>query len=138
MKKASLDELVKQLEPHLLSQGSVNGHSLCVLERVMIFLHWASVGASMSSLAMTFNCSYGVIDESIAKVITALNASDDATGPSFVSKYMTCPEGEDALNSAEWFHFISGFPKLVWGAIGKINLRYFLFHDLDNAREGRS
>ena len=118
MKKASVDKLVKELNPHLLSQGSVNGHSLCVLERVMIFLHWASVGASMSSLAMSFNCSYGVIEESIAKVIKALNASTDGTGPSFVKKNLYCPEGEEALDSATWFQWISGFPKLVWGAIG--------------------
>ena len=117
MKKSTIDNLVKELEPHLLSQGSVNGHSLCVLERVMIFLHWASVGASMTSLAMTFNCSYGVIEESIAKVIIALNASIDDTG-SFVTRNMTLPEGEDALDSAGWFNWISGFPKLVWGAIG--------------------
>ena len=122
MKKSTIDNLVKELEPHLLSQGSVNGHSLCILERIMIFLHWASVGASISSLAMTFNCSYGVIDESIAKVIVALNASTDETGPSFVKKNMKCPEGEEALDSATWFNWISGFPKLIWGAIGKLKL----------------
>ena len=117
MKKASVDKLVKELEPHLSSQGSVNGHSLCVLERVMIFLHWASVGASISSLGMTFNCSYGVIDESITKVIKALVSRDD-TETSFISRNMKFPEGEQALDSATWFNWISGFPKLIWGAIG--------------------
>ena len=98
--------------------GSVNGHSLCILERVLIFLHWAGNGPYLHDSAKNFNCSYGVIEESIVKVINALNANTEDT-ESFTTRHITLPEGEEALDTADWIHWYSGFVKWAWGAIGK-------------------
>ena len=84
----------------------------------MVFLHWAGNGPYIHDSASHFNCSYGVIDESITKVINALNDKNGDT-ESFATRHITLPEGQDALDTAEWIHWYSGFVKWAWGAIGK-------------------
>ena len=84
----------------------------------MVFLHWAGNAPYIHDSASHFNCSYGVIDESITKVIDALNANHGDTN-SFATRHITLPEGEEALDTAEWIHWYSGFVNWAWGAIGK-------------------
>ena len=61
------------------------------------------------------NISYGAIVQSIEIVIEAIHDN-------FVNAWIRLPTSREALDEAAQFNLKSGFPPLIWGAIGKSQL----------------
>ncbi len=103
---------------HLSGQGSTNGKSLCPQEKGLIFLFYLAGNSLLRIKKYAHDVAMGTIVNAIYKCI-------DTFFTVLVPKYITLPSPEQARRESELFHESSGFPKIIWAAIGKHYARLF-------------
>ncbi len=113
--------LLEDVGPHLEGQGSTNGKSLLPCEKILIFLFFLAGNSLYRVKNYAHDIGYGTI-------VNTIHACIDVLYDNFVGTYIKLPTEDQAKREAELFHSSSGFPKVIWSALGRQNLT----HALDN------
>ncbi len=108
----TFDHLLEEVGSDLESQGSTNGKSLLPSEKILIFLFFLAG----NSLYRVKNYAH---DIGYSTIFNAIRSCIDVFYDHFVEKYIKLPTEEQASHEADLFHSSSGFPKVIWGALGK-------------------
>ncbi len=100
---------------HLVGPGSTNGKSLSPQEKVLIFLFYLAGNSLLRIKKYAHDIGMGTIVNAIRKCI-------DVFYEVLVPTYIRLPTPEQAKMESELFHDSSGFPKIIWAAIGNVNI----------------
>ncbi len=114
--------LMKEIRPYMEGPGSTNGKSLMPEEKVLLFLFFLA-GNSLYRIK-----SYAH-DIGIGTIVTAIKACTDIFYDNLVPKFIRLPTEEQARHECELFHATSGFPKIIWAAIGNCKLLSMFYQD---------
>ncbi len=106
----TFDELVSRVQAFLRPGLSRNGKSLRPNERVMVFV----VYLATNSVFWFKKFSYGI---SKSTVWNCIHECIDAFMETFVADNIQLPNRIQALQEAQLFHDMSGFPKICWSAL---------------------
>ncbi len=107
---------MNEIGDHLEGQGSSNGKSLLPSEKVLIFLFFLGGNSLYRVKNYAHDIGYGTI-------VNAIRACINVVFDNLVPKYIKLPTPAQAQYESELFHAASGFPKLIWGALGMKNSR---------------
>ncbi len=100
-----------EVKPHLEGPGSTNGRSLVPEEKVLLFLFFLA-GNSLYRIK-----SYAH-DIGIGTIVNALKACIDVFHSHLVPRFINLPTPQQAQYECDLFHATSGFPRIIWAALG--------------------
>ena len=125
MSKATFLKLEEEIGDFLLPGPSRNGKSLFPRERLMIFLWKMRGNTFIRHDEVTWNTSYGVIAQSVDKVLEAF-LKETRERKNFVERNIYLPNEEEAYAEAVEFNRRNQFPKIAYASIdGKSILQFF-------------
>ena len=108
----TFDLLMDEVGPLLEGQGSSNGKSLLPREKVLIFLFFLAGNSLYRVKNYAHDIGHGTIFNAIKSCMTVIFDH-------LVPRYIMLPTPEQALQESQLFHASSGFPKVIWAALGK-------------------
>ena len=115
----TFDAILTEIIDELPVGASSNGKSLAPVERLLIFLFFLAGNSLYWIKKYSHSASYGTI-------VNAIHQCLDACYKKLVPKFITLPTNEQAKVEAALFHEMSGFPPIIWSAIGN----YFDTHTI--------
>ena len=116
MSKETFLKLEEEIGEFIPCGSSRNGKSLVPRERLMIFLWKMRGNTFIRHDEVTWNTSYGVIAQSVDKVLEAF-FKDTREKKNFVERNIYLPNEEEAYAEAVEFNRRNKFPKIAYASV---------------------